>query len=105
MFALWVVAALVMRFGYLVAGPRAFTAPWFVGAGILVSSNWLGRKIATALGFPGEWTEEMLQAERERQELERASPVRSSKPLGAVGCVIALVAIAGAALVVWSLIH
>jgi hypothetical protein len=101
-FVVWGVAALVMRFGYLVVGAESFRLTWWIGVALLVTSFKTGPRLASLFGFPGEWTDEMLKAKAEELVREIASPAKTVRPLGAVGCVAALF---GIGLVAYGLIR
>jgi hypothetical protein len=99
-FVVWAMAAVVMRFGHLVTGPGWVEFNWLLAVALLFTSHRTGPWLATRIGIPGYWTDEMVKAKVDEHERSSALGVRTVRPLGALGClgvVLALGLIAGCA--------
>ena len=115
--AVWVIAALFLRFGGLVIGSDTVKLRFFVAFVLLVTSSQTGAWLAERLGFAGAWTAvrprskfEQLVREEERRRGAAARPydeagqrsAQTTRALGAPGCALAVLALAAAAWLVWS---
>ena len=114
--AVWVIAALFLRFGGLILGPDTVELRFFVAFVLLATSSRTGAWLAERLGFAGAWTAvrsrskfEQLVREEERRsgvparayDEARQGSAQTTRALGAPGCALVVLALAAAGSLVW----